>query len=439
MIAKFFKWIIGGVAIIYALFYLLGIIVGIFTETKETLLYMLNYLVIGCFAFLWENMHEKAMYKSPINWVECHDLRRVKNAIITLGVFDIALQFELLPALFCPDFQGESIWLSNTYMIKLSIALLLFFLYIVYCDYTFVTGKSNAIFHVRILFSLTILSLILLLFGCYCLRHPNEVPIGSGLFWATLAIMPIVLFLIARIMQIIILTYKNYAQTAFSRDRIQIKSLDLFLGMLIPFFMVFFCLLDYTPLQNVFSVSESTKQEIQPIKEIDKGISNPITFSPQNATIVAKPSFVEKVENFIKSEFSNWKKSQKPQIYRIDLSNNSATVLIPQFTVGIAGFNQIDWGELNIVEVIDELYHSLISVKTNVDCKIYVNLYYYDTDKYENKTINGRIYELLTVSTVEVRRYKNSRYFEQNYDIINQITRLPFDKKAIREWEQVIK
>lgn len=135
---------------------------------------------------------------------------------------------------------------------------------------------------------------------------------------------------------------------------------------------------------------------------------------------------------------SNWKKSQKSKTYRIDLSDNSVTVLIPQFTVGIAGFNQIDWGELNIVEVIDELYHSLISVNKNVDCKIFINLYYYDTDKYGNRTLNGRIYELLTVSTAEVQRYKNSRYFEQNYDIINQITRLPFDKKAIREWKQVI-
>ena len=135
---------------------------------------------------------------------------------------------------------------------------------------------------------------------------------------------------------------------------------------------------------------------------------------------------------------SNWKKSQKSKTYRIDLSDNSVTVLIPQFTVGIAGFNQIDWGELNIVEVIDELYHSLISVKTNVDCKIFINLYYYDTDKYGDRTLNGRIYELLTVSTAEVQRYKSSRYFEQNYDIINQITRLPLDKKAIKEWKQVI-
>lgn len=155
--------------------------------------------------------------------------------------------------------------------------------------------------------------------------------------------------------------------------------------------------------------------------------------------LVTKPPFVEKIYNSIKTEFSNWKKSHTSPIYRIDLSNNSATILIPQFTVGIAGFNQIDWGELNIVEVINELFHSLISVKTNFDCKIYVNLYYYDTDMYGNKTLNGRIYELLTVSTAEVRQYKNSHYFEQNYDIINQITRLPFDKRPIKEWEQVIK
>lgn len=152
---------------------------------------------------------------------------------------------------------------------------------------------------------------------------------------------------------------------------------------------------------------------------------------------VSNPLFTN-LYNSVITEISNWKESQNPKTYRIDFSNNSVTVLIPQFTVGIAGFNQIDWGGLNIVEVIDELYYSLISVRTNVDCRIFINLYYYDTDKYGNRTINGRIYELFTVSTAEVQRYKNSRYFERNYDIINRITRLPFDKKAIREWKQVI-
>ncbi len=142
--------------------------------------------------------------------------------------------------------------------------------------------------------------------------------------------------------------------------------------------------------------------------------------------------------NSVATELSNWKKSQKPKIYRIDLSNNSATVLIPQFSVGIAGFNQIDWGELNIVEVIDELYQSLATTKTDFNCQIYVNLYYYDTDKYGNKTYNERIYKLLTIPTEEVKRYRNSSYFEQSYDIIYQITRLPFDKKPIKECEQVV-
>lgn len=137
-------------------------------------------------------------------------------------------------------------------------------------------------------------------------------------------------------------------------------------------------------------------------------------------------------------ELSNWKKTRDPQIFRIDLTNNSATIVIPQFTVGIAGFNQIDWGELDIVEVINELYQSLKTVKTDFNCLIYVNLYYYDTDKYGNKTYNERIYKLLTVPTAEVKKYRNGRYFEQGYDIINKITRLPLDKKPIRECEQVV-
>lgn len=148
--------------------------------------------------------------------------------------------------------------------------------------------------------------------------------------------------------------------------------------------------------------------------------------------------FVEKIDNYIQTEFSNWKKSRNPKTYRIDLSNNSATVIIPQFTVGIAGFNQVDWGELDIVEVMNELFQSLVTVKTDFNCKIYVNLYYYDTDNYGNKTCNERIYELLTISTTEVKRYKSSRYFEQDYNLIHQITRLPFDKKPIREFEYVV-
>lgn len=286
MKAKIFRWIIWGVATIFALFWWTGIGFGLFTDTKETLLDLSSYLIIGFLAFLWENIHKKAMKKSIIDWTENLNLKRIKNAIITLGVICLGILFCSLMFIFSPDFQEENLWLLNSYLIKLSIVLLPLFLYIVYCDYIFVTGKSNALFHVRILFILTVFPLILLVFKSYYIQHPNEVRIGSCSFWATLAITLIILFLIARIMILILLTYKGDTKIVFSKDGIKISELDIFGGLLVTFLMVFLSFLDYTPFQNVFSASGTTKQETHPIKEIDKGINASVTFRPQNATIL---------------------------------------------------------------------------------------------------------------------------------------------------------
>jgi len=193
---------------------------------------------------------------------------------------------------------------------------------------------------------------------------------------------------------------------------------------------------------SCFYIKQKNIVKHQPLipKSYNIKMINPIVFSLVMVWFgyVSNPIFTQ-LYNSAATEISNWMKARDTPTFRIDITNDSATITIPQFTIGIAGFNQLDWGELDIDEVIDELFHSLLSVKTDFDCKIYINLYYYDANKYGNKTFNGRIYELLTVSTAEVKRYKNSHYFEQNYDIINQITKLPFNKKPIKEWEQVLK
>ena len=289
MIAKIFKWTIWGVATIFALFWCIGIGIGLFTDTKDTLLYLSSYLIIGFLAFLWENIHKKVMKKSIIDWTENLNLKRIKNAIKTLGVICLWILFCSLMPIFSPDpdFQEENLWLLSSYLI---IVLLPLFLYIVYCDYIFVTGKSNALFHVRILFILTVFPLILLVFKIYNILHPNEVRIGSCSFWAALAIiliiLLIILFLIARIMILILLTYKGDTKIVFSKDGIKISELDIFGGLLVTFLMVFLSFLDYTPFLNLYSASGTTKQETHPIKEIDKGINASVTFRPQNATIL---------------------------------------------------------------------------------------------------------------------------------------------------------
>lgn len=141
-------------------------------------------------------------------------------------------------------------------------------------------------FHVRILFILTVFPFILLIFKSYWIQHPNELSIGSWAFWTTLTITLIVLFLMARIILNILLTYKGDTKFIFSKNDLKISGLDIYGGLLVTFLIVFLFFLDYTPFRVFFYTSYiTTKEETHPIKDIDKGINTPITFNSQNTTI----------------------------------------------------------------------------------------------------------------------------------------------------------
>ncbi len=118
--------------------------------------------------------------------------------------------------------------------------------------------------------------------------------------------------------------------------------------------------------------------------------------------------------------------------YAVELDKDIMIVTIPQFTVGIVGFNEIDWGELNIMEVVDDLFQKLKADKSNSTITIDIAMYSYGEDKYGNRHCVYRLYELMTVNLSEVKKYINCSYFERDYNIVHQITRLPFDKRPIK-------
>lgn len=143
-----------------------------------------------------------------------------------------------------------------------------------------------------------------------------------------------------------------------------------------------------------------------------------------------------KISSFFNSISTNVQKftqQEKKPFYAIELDNDLMIVTIPQFTVGISGFNEIDWGELNIMEVVDDIFQKIKTEAQHTTIKINISMYFDGEDKYGNKYYTYRLYELMTVNTAEIKRYKNSSYFEKEYNIVHQIIRLPFDKQPIKE------
>lgn len=142
---------------------------------------------------------------------------------------------------------------------------------------------------------------------------------------------------------------------------------------------------------------------------------------------------ISSLYNTISTKAQEFIQKKTPSLYTIELDKDLMIVTIPQFTVGIVGFNEVDWGELNIVEVVDEMYKVLKVNSPNSNVKIYISLYSLNEDRYGNKCRTYRLYDLMSVNTSEVKKYKNSDFFERDYNIIHQIRRLPFDKKPIKE------
>lgn len=144
-------------------------------------------------------------------------------------------------------------------------------------------------------------------------------------------------------------------------------------------------------------------------------------------------SLISNLYNTISIKTQEFIQQKKTSLYTIELDKDLMIVTIPQFTVGIVGFNEVDWGKLNIVEVVDDMYNTLKANSPNSNVQIYISLYSHNEDRYGNKYRSYRLYDLMSVNTSEVKKYKNGYFFERDYNIISQIRRLPFDKNPIKE------
>lgn len=270
--------IITVVIVIVLVFFMVSLIKKFIIRPKATLSELLWLIAIGLIVYLWCFFHDTAISKSKIDWTQYSDLRKIKNAIIILGIICLIISpINFLSIPFLEGYIGEAI--EDPFRIPSIMRLsLIIFPYITYCDYIFVSGNPNALFHVRNFLMLLLLPFII--FGGFlCLLLYQDrlfVDFSNKYVLCSFIILP---FLLACVVKLILITCGANANEAFPKKERKISILDLFLC----FFLYYGGVGLYSG--NISFVENFIfKQAQKPIIEKPK---NPIvTFYPQNATIV---------------------------------------------------------------------------------------------------------------------------------------------------------
>lgn len=270
------------IGLVFFMVSLVSLIKRFIIRPKATLSELLWLIAIGLIVYLWCFFHDKAISKSKIDWTQYSDLRKIKNAIIILGIICLILSpihFLSIPFLegFLEGYIGEAIEAPFRIPSIMRLSLIIF-PYIAYCDYIFVSGNPNALFHVRSFFMLLLLPFIIW-GGFLCLLLYQDrlfMDFSNKLILCSFIILP---FLLACVVKLILITCGANANEAFPKKERKISILDLFLC----FFLYYGGVGLYSG--NISFVENFVfKQEQKPIIENPK---NPIViFYPQNATIV---------------------------------------------------------------------------------------------------------------------------------------------------------
>ena len=255
-----------------------------------------SWLTFGfCFGvgYLWNYIHTNAQYGSLINWSQYSDLRRIRNTIIIIGCFCFLFFFvqmsnvcNFVAGMFTGHFEVGKIEEDEiaAFLYKWSLFLLP---YIVFCDYNFVKGNSNALFHVRTLLLIPFIPILYLTIYLVWQILKNPVAFSSfDLWWlARFILIPLIL---AFFLRLILITYGSNAKKAFPKNERKINTFDLFFSFFIYFIALGLYITDWSSFEEYFY--KRTKIEYTKSSDINinktSSSSSIVTFYPKNTTIV---------------------------------------------------------------------------------------------------------------------------------------------------------
>lgn len=107
--------------------------------------------------------------------------------------------------------------------------------------------------------------------------------------------------------------------------------------------------------------------------------------------------------------------------YKIYWDKDNLCVVMPYPTRGIANLNQINWGDVNLDEVAQDIYEEIIKNNSYLNIKVWVRFENPQFDKYGNETMVYDDFEIATIPLSEAKKYQSWKFLNQSYSIIYNI------------------
>lgn len=119
---------------------------------------------------------------------------------------------------------------------------------------------------------------------------------------------------------------------------------------------------------------------------------------------------------------------EKPK-YTVYWENANLCIVMPRPTLGIVGFNEVDWRGVDLSKVMEDIYDEFILTRRSGTVQLWLRFEIPLTDKYGNETMTYEDYRLVEIPVSEAKKFKSGKYLEAEYRIIEKIKDVAFPFK----------
>lgn len=111
----------------------------------------------------------------------------------------------------------------------------------------------------------------------------------------------------------------------------------------------------------------------------------------------------------------------KTKAYKMHWNENMLIIEMPCPTYGVVGINKVDWGKVDIDDLLDDICDNAKKCDYS-QCVVCVVLIYKSKDRYGNDIVEkSDLYYLFSIDTSEARKYTSGKYLNGYYNITGRI------------------
>ena len=115
---------------------------------------------------------------------------------------------------------------------------------------------------------------------------------------------------------------------------------------------------------------------------------------------------------------------EKDKPYMVYWEDNNLCLVLSRPSVGISGPNKVEWNGVDMSELRDDMYESIMKSELTGEFHIWVRFKRVETDKYGNNTIEYDDYKIESISMDEAKKYRHGYYLDKNYQITSKLSEI---------------